>query len=113
MFRTTFLISALAPFLLYSQETPTSELKGMPPRTSPSEYQTQAKVGTIIIAAEFTGHAVPTADGDPLSTDDYIVVEVAFFGPPEARLKLSLEDFSLRINAKKAPLPTESSELVL
>src|SRR2546430_16644250 len=73
--------------------TPASEGKGMPPRTNPGEYQAQAQVGAVTIAAEFTGHAVPTADGDPLSTDDYIVVEVAFFGPPEARIKLSLEDF--------------------
>jgi len=36
------------------------------------------------------------------------MVEVALFGPPNARLKLSREDFSLRINGSKTPLPTQS-----
>jgi hypothetical protein len=41
------------------------------------------------------------------TTDDYVAVEVGFFGPPEARLRLSHEDFSLRINGKKAALPAQ------
>ncbi len=34
------------------------------------------------------------------------------FGPPEARVKLSHEFFSLRINGKKAPLPAQPYTLV-
>lgn len=112
--RVLLIVGVVSAGCLWAQApaTPASEAKGMPPRASPGEYQAQVQVGAFTLAGEFTGHAVPTADGDPLSTDDYIVVEVAFFGPPEARIKLSLDDFSLRINTKKAPLPSEPSEVV-
>jgi hypothetical protein len=82
-----------------------SEAKGIPPRAAPSDYLTHAQAGAVTIAAEFTGHAVPTAEG-PLSTEDYVGVEVAFFGPAGARTTLSSEDFSLRVNGKKTPVPS-------
>jgi hypothetical protein len=81
------------------------EAKGIPPRAAPADYLTQGKAGTVTIAAEFKGHSVPTADAT-LSTEEYVVVEVALFGPPEARLKLSFEDFSIRVNGKKASTPS-------
>lgn len=85
--------------------------EGMPPRATPGDYQAQAKATTVTIAAEFKGHFVPTADG-LLSTDDYVVIEAAFFGPPDTRLKLSLDDFSLRLNGKKAALPSQDDLVV-
>ena len=45
------------------------------------------------------------------STEDYIIVETGFFGPPDARLLLSPQDFSLRINGKKATLSNQHYEL--
>ncbi|MDP8990379.1 MAG: hypothetical protein M3N41_09920, partial [Acidobacteriota bacterium] len=45
-------------------------------------------------------------------TQDYVVVEVGVFGPPEARVKLSHEDFSIRINGKKLPSPAQPYGLV-
>jgi hypothetical protein len=86
--------------------------KGLPARTAPTEYQAQAKAGTVTIAAEFKGHSVPTMQS-PLTTEDYVVVETALYGPPDARIKLSAEDFSLRINGKKAPLPSQPYGLVV
>jgi hypothetical protein len=105
--KTGILIAALcwgAP----AQDTPNkevqlSETKGLPPRATPADYQAQAKAGTVTIAAEFKGHSVPTAQAT-FTTEDFVVVETALFGPPEARLKLSNDDFSLRINGKKAAL---------
>src|SRR5208337_1270000 len=88
-----------------------SPSKGMPPRAAPSEYQAQAKAGAVTIAAEFMGHAVPTPE-QTLSADDYVVVEAGLFGPPGARTTLARSDFSLRINGKKTPLPSEPYELV-
>jgi len=76
----------------------------LPPRATPADYQAQAQVGGMTIAAEFVGHFVPTLQGN-LTTEDYVVVETGMFGPPEAHIKLFLGDFSLRINGKKAPLP--------
>jgi hypothetical protein len=88
-----------------------NEPQGLPPRTSPADYPAQAKLGATTLAAEFAGHGIPTAAG-PLSTDSYIVVEVAFFGPPGTRLPISFNDFSLRINKKKNATPSESYERV-
>ena len=71
-------------------------------RASASDYQGHAAGGGgVTIAADFTGHSVPT----PLASyndEDYVAVEVALFGAPGAHLKLSRQDFSLRINGKKA-----------
>ena len=84
----------------------------LPPRATPADYQAQAKAGTVTIAAEFASHSLPTPEG-PLTTEDYVVVETCLFGPPAARLALSPGDFSLRINGKKAPLPSQPYGLVL
>lgn len=86
-----------------SKNAPVNEVKGMPPRTTPGDYQAHVQAGTVTIAAEFLGHAVPR-NPDPLSTEDYVVVETGFFGKPGARLTLSTGDFSLRINGKKTLL---------
>ena len=88
------------------------EAKGMPPRATPADYQAQAQAGTVTVAAEFTGHSVPTLQG-PLTTEDFVVVETAFFGAPDARMKISADDFSLRINGKKTPLPSLPYGMVL
>lgn len=94
-----------------SKDAQNREAKGLPPRATPGDYQAHDKAGTVTIAAEFAGHGVPTAEA-AFSTEDYVVVEVGFFGPPEARIKLSTADFSLRINGKKMPLPTQPYALV-
>jgi hypothetical protein len=83
-----------------------SEIKGTPPRTAPSDYQFQTKIGSVTLAADFDGHAVPTLEA-AYSSEEYIVVELAFFGDPNARLKLSIEDFSLKINERKAPYTSQ------
>ncbi|HEY1238935.1 MAG TPA: hypothetical protein VGF16_00200 [Bryobacteraceae bacterium] len=88
-----------------------NEPQGLPARTSPSDYPAQAKLGAVTLAAEFAGHGIPTPDG-PLSTDSYIVVEVAVFGPPGTRLPVSFNDFSLRISGKKNATPSEPYERV-
>jgi hypothetical protein len=87
------------------------QAKGMPPRTAPTEYQAHAQAGAVTIGAEFMGHAVPTPE-QPLTSEDYVVVEAGLFGPADARTKLSRDDFSLRINGKKTLLPSEPYELV-
>ncbi len=88
------------------------EAKGLPPRAAPADYQAHAQAGALTVAAEFTGHSVPTLEG-PLSTEDYVVVEAGLFGSPGARIALSPNDFSLRINRKKTPLPGQPYGLVL
>lgn len=86
------------------------EAKGLPPRAAPTDYAAHAQAGMVTIAADFTGHNVGTQEGI-LTTQDYVVIEAGVFGPPEAKLMLSVGDFSLRINGKKA-VPQEPYELV-
>lgn len=85
-------------------------LKGLPPRPAPTDYQVVAHAGEATIAAEFAGHGVPTSSG-VFSTEEYVVVEVAIFGKAGERLKVSYQDFSLRINGKKAPQAAQPFEL--
>ncbi len=90
-----------------------SEAKGMPPRTTPAEYQAQAKAGTVTIGAEFKAHSIPTMQGNTLSSEEYVAVEVGLFGASGARLKLAAEDFSLRVNGRKGALPSQPYGLVV
>jgi hypothetical protein len=88
-----------------------NEVKGMPPRVAPTEYQAHAQAGAVTVAAEFLGHSVPTPEAT-YNAEDYVVVEAALFGPPGAHAALSTGDFSLRINGKKVALPSQPYELV-
>lgn len=105
-------VAITAAFCWGAQETRPKEAQGLPPRVSPSEYQAQAQAGAVTIAADWVRHSVPTAQGT-LTTEDFVVVETGLFGPPEARIQMSPDDFSLRINGKKTPLRSEPYELVL
>jgi hypothetical protein len=95
-----------------STPAPVNEAKGMPPRATSAEYPAHAQVGAVTIAAEFTGHGIGTPQG-ALTTEDYVVVEVGFFGAGEARAKVAIDDFSLRINGKKAAMPGQPYGVVL
>src|SRR5689334_12081065 len=101
---------------LQGQNTPSkdaqiNEAKGLPPRAAPGDYEAHAQAGTVTIAAEFKGHFVPTPQGT-FSTEDYGAVETGLFGAPGARIKLSSDDFSLRINGKKTPLSSQPYALI-
>jgi hypothetical protein len=78
-----------------------ADVPRMPARASFNDYQAHARVGALNLGAEFMRHVVPTPQGE-FSTEDYVSVEVGFFGPPGAKTKISAGDFSLRINGKKA-----------
>src|SRR5690349_7426651 len=93
-----------------AKEAQPVEAKGLPPRAAPTDYQTQAKAGNVTIAAEFKGHAVP-AEEATFTAEEFVVVEVALYGPPDAKARLSNDDFSLRINGKKTALPSQPYEL--
>jgi len=112
-FRFTVLAVFTAALCLRAQSpVPSDAAQGLPPRATPADYQIQGKAGTVTIAAEFDSHSVPLAEG-VLTTNEFVVVEAAFFGPSGARLTLSPGNFSLRINGKKAPSPAQPAGLVL
>src|SRR5271166_5086298 len=88
-----------------------TELKGLPPRVAPTEYQAHAQTGAVTIAAEFMAHSVATPEAT-YTSEDYVVVEAALFGPADGRAMLSKGDFSLRINGRKVASPSQPYELV-
>jgi hypothetical protein len=89
-----------------NKDTRPKEAQGLAARVASADYQAHAQAGTVTIAADFVGHSVPTAQ-KTLTTEEYVVVEAAFFGPADARLLMSEDDFSLRINGKKVPLHSQ------
>jgi hypothetical protein len=94
------------------QDAPVNEAKGMPPRTAPTDYQAHGQAGTMTIGAEFTGHSVATPEAT-FSSEEFVSVEMGLFGPADSRVKLSAENFSLRVNGKKTPLPNQPFGMVL
>ncbi len=94
-----------------SKEAQVNETKGLPPRATSADYEAHAQAGTVTVAAEFKGHSVPTLGGT-YTTEDYVAIETALFGPAGARTRLSSEDFSLRINGKKTLLSSQSYVLL-
>lgn len=81
------------------------------PRTKPADYPVQTQLGTVTLAAEYLVHSLPTPQGT-LVANDYLIVEVAFFGPSFSRLKMSPDNFTLRINGKGSGLTTEPAGMV-
>jgi hypothetical protein len=115
--RTSFVFAAALCLCAQEQTAPPADARpketlGLPPRVAPSEYQAQAKAGAVTLAADFVRHSVPTPQGT-LNTEDYVVVELGLYGAPDARIQISLDDFSLRINGKKTALRCQPFGMVL
>jgi hypothetical protein len=86
--------------------------QGTKPRIQPSDYPIQATLEKgYTLAAEYLVHSIPTSAG-VLIADDYLVVEVAFFGPVKSKLNLSSSNFALRINNQKSTIQPDSSGAV-
>jgi hypothetical protein len=90
-----------------AKDAPATEARPISPRAAPTDYSSQGKAGDVTIAAEFMGHAVPTPDL-MLSDEDYVIVEAGLYGPASSHLQISPNNFSLRVNGKKNPLPSQS-----
>jgi len=87
------------------------DAQGTPPKTTAADYPVHVQMGTVTLAAEYMVHSLPTPKGTLIATD-YLVVDVAFFGPSFSRLKMSPDNFTLRINGKGDPLSTEPPGMV-
>lgn len=108
--RVAALLPTIVLFGIAAAQEP-NPAKPLAPRATPGDYRAHAQAGKITLAADFAGHGVTTPDA-VYSTEDYIVVEVGIFGPPEARMSFSYKHFSLKVNGKKAPLQAEPYESV-
>ncbi len=76
-------------------------------RATPGDYQSQVKMGPITLAADFSAHSVTTDDA-VYSTEDYVVVDAGLFGPAGSHLITNWQNFSLRVNGKKAAIAAEN-----
>jgi hypothetical protein len=85
--------------------------QGAPPKTNAGDYPVHVQLDSVTLAAEYLVHSLPTAKGT-LVVNDYLVVEAAFFGPSLSRLKMSPDNFTLRINGRGAFLPTQTAGMV-
>jgi hypothetical protein len=83
--------------------------QGTKPKAEPSDYPAHIALDNgVTLAAEYLVHSIPTPTGS-LVAEDYLVVEVAFFGPPKSKLDLNAGQFALRINNQKVALRTDSA----
>lgn len=111
--RRAFLAAAFAgAWSLRAQDPALAELRNVAARSTPADYQAQAKAGDYTLAADFVSHAVPTAHGT-FKSEDFVVVEVAVFGAAGAKLVLAFSEFSLKVNDRKMPIPAQPNGAVL
>lgn len=85
--------------------------QGTGPKSGPADYPVHVQMDSVTLAAEYLVRSLPNAK-ETLVANDYLVVEAALFGPPYSRLKMSPDNFSLRINSKGEPLTPELPGLV-
>lgn len=85
--------------------------QGTTPKSKAADYPVRVQMDQVTLAAEYLLHSLPTAKGT-LIAPDYLVVEVAFYGPSFSRLKMSPDNFKLRINGKGDPLSSDAPGMV-
>jgi len=93
------------------KEAPGAESHGLPPRVAPTDYQAHAVMGKFTLAADFVEHGVPTPDST-FNSEEFVTVEAALYGPADSKVKVSIDDFSLRINGKKTALNSKQFGMV-
>ena len=94
------MMSAIRTLALFSAAAVTFA-QGTKPNEEPGDYPAHFALDNgITLAAEYMVHSIPTPTGS-LVADDYLVIDVAFFGPPKTKLDLNAGQFALRINNQK------------
>jgi hypothetical protein len=98
-------------FALFLIAVTSLRAQGSPLKTSPTDYPAHIQLDNVTLAAEYLVQSLPTSSGS-LVAHDYLVVQAAFFGPAQSRLQISASQFSLRINGRGLPIPTELPGIV-
>jgi len=105
------LASCLFVVLPLLSRDPTLSPHGTTPKQVPSGYPVRAALGDRTVAAEYMVRSIQGRDGTFVNKN-YLVIEVAFYGPKLARLLISNSQFSLRINGKKPALSPQTPSFV-
>jgi len=97
--------------LIVAELLPVALAQGTPPKPKASDYPVHARAGGFSIGAEFLYRTVPAAGGS-VFVRDYLVVELALYGPERVRAAISTGQFSLRLNGGKRTLLAQPAEMV-
>jgi len=81
------------------------------PSRKPAEYPAHAKLAPFTLAAEFLGHSFSGPEG-MFFTEDYLVVETAFYPEPNTTFSIAHSHFRLRLNNSKVPLLSQPPQFV-
>jgi hypothetical protein len=71
--------------------------QGTQPKPKAADYPVHVQLDQVTVAVEYLVRSLPASNGT-LVANEYLVVEVAFFGPPMSRLRMSPDNFTLRVN---------------
>lgn len=74
--------------------------QGTKTRDDAAKYSAHAQVGPVNIGADLWGHSIPI-EGGFLRADNYLVVEVALFAPPNTKVAIDTGQFVLRVNGQR------------
>jgi hypothetical protein len=104
-------IADVRPLLLTALLAAIAAAQGTPPKASAAEYPVHAELGKLTLGVEYLVHSVPTPKG-VLVSSDYLVIEVALFGPSLSAIDFRADHFRLRMNGDKYALMTQSPGMV-
>src|SRR5437764_8453677 len=76
-----------------------------------SLYPAHLALGERTLAAEYLARSIPVVGGS-LFTEDYLVIDVAWFAPKYDSLTLSASHFTLRMNGRKTPILAQTPGVV-
>lgn len=76
------------------------QAQGTKTRPDPSEYSSQSEIGSLQIAADLLGHNI-SLNGLTLGAGNYLVVEVALFGPSNLKVPIDAAQFTLKVNGQR------------
>ena len=101
MTRLALLLSATLAFAHDGTET----------KPKAEDYPAHIAVGKFTMAAEYLVRSIPTQYG-MFDAGDYLVIDVALFGPKDEHLQIADGQFNLRLNGKKEMIAPESPQFV-
>lgn len=82
------------------------QAQSLTPREKAEDYPAHAALKDgFTLAADYLVHTLPVKNGAALLAGDYLVIEIAAYGPKISKIDLSLGNFTLRVNGKTELTP--------
>lgn len=74
--------------------------QGTSVREDAGKYGAHTQMGNVGLGADFWGTSMPVQDG-ALASNGHLVVEVAFFAPPNRKVAIKASEFILRVDGRR------------